>query len=58
MEPLAYTFRSFFSQDVARANAASAAARLLDRRRERESVDAFLAKRLDARVPAGIGTRG
>jgi hypothetical protein len=54
MGPLAWTLRTFFSQDRARYNAASAAARLLDRRQEREAVDAFLAQRVD--VPAGTGT--
>jgi hypothetical protein len=39
--------RSLMSQDVARSNAASAARRLSDRRREREAVDAFLAQRVD-----------
>jgi hypothetical protein len=38
------------SQQVARSNAASAAAVLIARRREREDVDAYLAQRLDARV--------
>ena len=56
MDPLAWAMRNFASQDVARSNAATAAALLLDRRREREDVDAFLAQRLD--VPAGTGTRG
>jgi hypothetical protein len=56
MGPLAWALRAFLSQDRARYNAASAAARLLDRRRQREDVDAFLAQRLD--VPAGTGTRG
>ena len=55
MDPLAWTLR-FLSQDVARLNAARAAGRMLDRRREREEVDAFLARRLD--VPAGTGTGG
>jgi hypothetical protein len=40
--------RSWMSQDVARSNAATAARRLTDRRREREAVDAFLARRLHA----------
>lgn len=56
MDPLAWALRAFLSQDVARYNAAAAAARLLRERREREHVDAFLAQRLD--VPAGTGTRG
>jgi hypothetical protein len=56
MDPLAWALRAFLSQDVARYNAASAAARLLDRRREREAIDAFLAGRADVRV--GTGTRG
>jgi hypothetical protein len=51
MEPLAWTFRSFFTQDVARANAAAAAARLLQRRKEHERVGKFLDQRRD--VPAG-----
>ena len=37
------------SQQVARSNAATAAAILIARRREREDVDAYLAQRLDAR---------
>ena len=56
MDPLAWALRSFLSQDVARSNAAAAAARLLDRRQEQADVDAYLAQRLD--VPAGSGTRG
>jgi hypothetical protein len=56
MDPLAWTLRGFASQDVARLNAATAAARLMDRRREREDVDAYLAQRLD--VPVPTGTRG
>jgi hypothetical protein len=56
MDPLAWALRAFLSQDVARHNAASAAARLLDQRRERDDVDAFLAQRIDA--PVGTGTRG
>jgi hypothetical protein len=44
--------RSWMSQDVARSNAATAARRLTDRRREREAVDAFVAQRLDARGAA------
>jgi hypothetical protein len=40
------------SQQVARRNAATASAVLLQRRQEREDVDAFLAQRLDARVRA------
>ncbi len=55
MDPLAWALR-FLSQDVARLNAARAAGRLLDRRQEREDVEAFLAQRLD--VAAGTGTRG
>jgi hypothetical protein len=54
MDPLAWALRSFLSQDVARSNAAAAAARLLDRRQEHADVDAYLAQRLD--VPAGMGT--
>jgi hypothetical protein len=38
------------SQHVARSNAATAAAVLIARRREREDVDAYLAQRLDARA--------
>ena len=56
MDPLAWALRTFLSQDVARSNAATAAARLLDRRQEQADVDAYLAQRLD--VPAGSGTRG
>jgi hypothetical protein len=56
MDPLAWTLRGLLSQDVARSNAATAAARLLDRRHEREDVDAFLAQRLDVLV--GMGARG
>lgn len=56
MDPLAWAVRNFVSQDVARANAATAAAQLMDRRRERAEVDAYLAQRLD--VPVGTGTRG
>jgi hypothetical protein len=41
------------SQQVARSNAATAAALLLQRREEREAVDAFLSQRLDQRVGAG-----
>jgi hypothetical protein len=37
------------SQQVARSNAATAAALLIARRRERENVDAYLAQRLDTR---------
>lgn len=56
MVPLAWALRAFLSQDKARFNAATAAARLLDRRQEREAVDVYLAQRLD--VPVGTGTRG
>ncbi len=38
------------SQQVARSNAATAAAVLIARRREREDVDAYLAQRLEARA--------
>jgi hypothetical protein len=55
MDPLAWTLR-FLSQDVARLNAARAAGRLLDRRRERDDVNAFLAQQVD--VPVGTGTGG
>jgi hypothetical protein len=41
---------SFGSQQVARSNAATAAAILIARRREREDVDAYLAQRLDNRA--------
>jgi hypothetical protein len=56
MTPLAGAVRGLLTQDRARYNAAAAAARLLDRRREREAVDAYLAHRDDARV--GTGTNG
>jgi hypothetical protein len=56
MDPLARALRSLVGQDVARSNAATAAARLTSRRREREDVDAYLAQRLD--VSAGTGTSG
>jgi hypothetical protein len=39
------------SQQVARRNAATAAAVLLQRRQEREDVDTFLAQRSGARLP-------
>jgi hypothetical protein len=68
MDPLAWALRAFVNQDVARYNAASAAARLFDQRRQREDVDAFLAQRLDGRggpgtpvgggAHVGTGTRG
>jgi hypothetical protein len=41
------------SQQVARSNAATAAATLMARRREREDVDAYLAQRLAVRARAG-----
>jgi hypothetical protein len=56
MDPVAWALRTFLSQDVARNNAAAAAARLLDRRQEQADVDAYLAQRPD--VPSGTGTRG
>jgi len=43
MDVLIGVLRGWFSQDVARRNAAQAAVRLQHRRRERESVEAFLA---------------
>ena len=56
MDPLAWALRTFLSQDVARSNAATAAARLLDRRQQQADVDAYLAQRPD--VPARSGARG
>jgi len=56
MDPLAWALRSFLSQDVARSNAAAAAARLMDRRLEHADVDAYLAQRLD--VPVRAGAKG
>jgi hypothetical protein len=49
---------SLGSQQVARSNAATAAAVLIARRREREDVDAYLAQRLDTRTrhSSRIGT--
>jgi hypothetical protein len=44
------------SQQVARRNAAMAAAALLQRREEREAVDAFLASRLEAPLRPGRRT--
>lgn len=41
------------SQQVARRNAATAAAALIQRRLEREDVDAYLARRLGDRTHAG-----
>jgi hypothetical protein len=56
MDRMAWALRSLVSQDVALSNAATATAQLMNRRREREDVDAYLAQRLD--VPAGSGTTG
>jgi hypothetical protein len=56
MDPLAWALRSLLSQDVARSNAATAAARLMDRRQEHADVDAYLAQRLD--VPVRAGAKG
>jgi hypothetical protein len=54
MDPLAWALQTFLSQDVARSNAPTPAARLLDRRQEQADVEAFLAQRLG--VSAGAGT--
>lgn len=56
MDRMAWALRSLVSQDVALNNAATATAQLMNRRREREDVDAYLAQRLD--IPAGSGTTG
>lgn len=45
MNRLSWTLRNLVSQDVARSNAATAAARMLRRRRQREDVDDFLSQR-------------
>ncbi|MGH3356372.1 MAG: hypothetical protein ACRDOJ_10775 [Nocardioidaceae bacterium] len=50
------SLRGFVSQDVARSNAATAAAALMDQRRERENVDAYLEQRLDAPARIGAGS--
>jgi hypothetical protein len=50
----------FFSQDVARHNAATAAGRLMDERQQQADVEVFLAQRLDRPMPlatAGSGER-
>jgi hypothetical protein len=56
MDRMAWALRSLVSQDVALHNAATATAKLMDRRRDREDVDAYLAQRLD--VPTGHGASG
>jgi hypothetical protein len=45
-----YHMYDFFSQDVARHNAATAAGRLKDERQEQADVEVFLAQRLGAQA--------
>ncbi len=49
--------RRWLSQDVARLNAAQASGRLSARRRDRESVEVYLAKALSPPSPAAVEGR-
>ena len=46
-----YRMYDFFSQDVARRNAATATGHLMDRRQQRADVEGYLAEELDVRIP-------
>ena len=48
MDSFVQMLQQWLGQDVARRNAAMASARLQHRRRQRESVNAFLSQQLDA----------
>jgi hypothetical protein len=52
-----YHMYGFFSQDVARHNAATAAGRLMDERQQKADVETYLAQRLGGGIPqaAGVG---
>jgi hypothetical protein len=52
MKRIDRTLRHLVSQDIARANAAEASAKLRKRRDEHEEVDAYLQARLRANRPA------
>jgi hypothetical protein len=53
-----YYMYDFFSQDVARHNAATAAGRLMDERQQQADVEVYLAQRLDRQAPEVVAGGG